>query len=86
MRRASIEAAGLSDRTEYLLHRLVGEARDKLIGDRRGDVDAVKAFLVEGIDADDLVAITPYPPDYDFSRGAEVCVRAIEEIRSIELP
>lgn len=86
VRRAGIQAAGLDDRTEYLVSTLRGAARDKLIRHRREDVQAVRAAIRHEIDDTDLIASAPFPDDYDLDRAIDLCRRGVSEVEQVILP
>lgn len=84
-RRASLIAAGVQDRTEYLLDRLTGEARAKLLRNRASDVEAIQLAIATPMDDIDLMAIGPYPDDFDIDAALELCRRGFEELSLVPL-
>lgn len=85
VRRASLIAAGVADRTPYLCDTLTGEALSELRGHRAPDVEAVKMAIAAGIDEVDLLAIGPYPDEFDLDAGLDVCRRALAEMGHVPL-
>lgn len=86
VRRASLLAAGVADETPYLSEILDPPARDKLLDRRADDVFALKMALAEGLEIEDLIELTPYPPGFDLDVALDLCRRALAEIRLVELP
>jgi hypothetical protein len=86
VRRASLLATGVADETPYLSETLDPPARDKLLDRRADDVFALKMALAEGLEIEDLIDLTPYPPGFDLERALDLCRRALAEISLVELP
>ena len=86
VRRSSIAAAGLTDRTTYLVHELKKTPMKKLIKRRRSDIAAMKWMLATGVDSDDLIASSPFPRSFDFDHADQLLVRALKELNLVELP
>lgn len=86
VRRASLVAAGLDDRTPYLSDILAGAAQAKLIANRSDDILAVKFAIAAGLDEDDLLALAPYPDGFDFDAALRLCRRGLDELARVELP
>ncbi len=85
VRRCSLIVAGVTDRTPYLSEALSGEGHDALIRNRASDVDAVKRAILTGLEDDDLLAIGPYPDDFDLDAGLDVCRRGLAEMARVPL-
>ena len=87
VRRASIVAAGIDDRTNYACETLNAAARHRLEATRRPDTEAVKLALARGVDEMTLPTIGgDYPPGYDFRAGLDVVRRAHRELERVHLP
>lgn len=79
-RRGSLIAAGVDDRTEYLFDRLTGGSRDDLLRHRSADREAILMAIEAPIDDVDLMAIGPYPEDFNLDEAVELCRRGFEEL------
>jgi hypothetical protein len=79
-RRGSILSAGLSDRTDYLVTRLAGDAREKLLYQRRSDISVVEASRGWRPDPATLAAIGPFPNEFDSEAALELLARGVEEL------
>lgn len=79
-RRGSILSAGLSDATDYLVTRLSGDAREKLLHQRRSDISVVEASRGWRPDAATIAAIGPFPDDFDSRAALELLARGVEEL------
>jgi 7-cyano-7-deazaguanine synthase in queuosine biosynthesis len=79
-RRGSVRAAGLEDRTEYLVDRLAGDSRTKFLSERGGDLSVVRTLHGWRPNEATLVSMGPFPNDFDFDRGLELLARGVEEL------
>jgi len=86
VRRASVAAAGLDDRTPYLVNTLPAASRARLISNRSDDVQAVQEALLRGISEDELLACGPWPDDFDLDAAIALCARGLQEITRVPLP
>jgi 7-cyano-7-deazaguanine synthase in queuosine biosynthesis len=86
VRRASIAAAGLDDRTPYLVNTLPAASRPQLITNRSDDVQAAQEALSRGISEDELLACGPWPDDFDLDAAIALCARGLQEIACVPLP
>lgn len=86
VRRGSFIAAGVVDKTEYLIDHLKASARDELIQRRGKEVAAVKTALAHGIDDVDLLSQGPFPDSFDIETGLETCTRGLAELAAVSLP
>lgn len=86
VRRSSLLSAGVADETLYLSETLDPTARDKLLDRRADDVFALQMALAEGLDIEDLIELTPYPPGFDLDGALDLCRRALAEIGLVGLP
>lgn len=86
VRRASITAVGLDDRTPYLIDMLPAVSRPRLIINRSDDVQAVQEALFRGISDDELLACGPWPDSFDLDAAVALCARGLQEISHVPLP
>lgn len=86
VRRGGFIAADLTDETLYLVNYLVDEAHASLLARRGDDVGAVRLALSRGFDDEDLIALGPFPDEFDFEAALDLCHRGFEELRSVPLP
>lgn len=85
VRRASLIVGGVPDQTSYLFETLVGDAQADIVRHRGRDIDAVRLAIVTGLDDIDLMALGPFPDDFDLDAGLALCRRALEEIARVPL-
>lgn len=83
VRRASLIAAGVADRTAYLFDSLTGAAREKLLRHRSGDVYAVQKAILRGLDDTDVIALSPFPPGFDLDAAVDLCERGLKELERV---
>jgi hypothetical protein len=86
VRRAAIQAAGIPDRTEYLVDRLAGSARQLLVERRRPDITAVRVAVAAGVDESALLAAAPLPQNFDVDRALALWQRGLQELADVDLP
>jgi 7-cyano-7-deazaguanine synthase in queuosine biosynthesis len=79
-RRGSVRAASLEDRSEYLVDRLTGDSRTKLLSTRGDDLAVVRSRSGWRPDAATLVSMGPFPDDFEFDRALEMLARGVEEL------
>lgn len=86
VRRAAIQAAGIPDRTAYLMDRLTGPARKLLLERRRPDFTAVRVAVADGVDESALLAAATLPQNFDVDRARELWQRGLNELADVDLP
>jgi hypothetical protein len=86
VRRAAIRAAGIPDRTEYLMDRLTGPPRKLLLERRQPDFTAVRVAVAAGVDESALLAAASLPLNFDVDRALELWQRGLEELADVDLP
>jgi hypothetical protein len=86
VRRGAFLAAGLSDDTPYLVDELVGEARHQLLERRSDDIAAVRHAAARGLDDIGLMAMGPFPDDFDLDGALDLCSRGIRELAEVPMP
>lgn len=90
VRRGAIAASGVADATDYLSETLEESQQQRLIARRGSDLAAVKMQLEDGIGPFDVLALGPFPPEFDLEadlgRAVELCQRALDEVRRVHLP
>ena len=90
VRRGAIAASGVADATDYLCNSLAPDQQLRLIERRRVDIDAVKMALEVGVSDLDVLALGPFPADFDLdddlARAVDLCRRGFDEIRRVALP
>jgi hypothetical protein len=86
VRRAAIQAAGIPDRTEYLIDRLTGPPLKLLLERRRPDFTAVRVAVAAGVDESALLAAASLPMNFDVDRALELWQRGLEELADLDLP
>jgi len=79
-RRGSILSAGLADRTEYLVNRLVGTERQRLLDQRRSDISAVRSAGGWEFDPATLAAMGPFPEGFDMDAARALLELGVEEL------
>lgn len=79
-RRGAIAAAGLNDRTPYLMDMLEGSALEKFMAERGGDVPVVRACSGWEPNAATLIAMGPFETGFDYSRAQILLARGIQEL------
>jgi 7-cyano-7-deazaguanine synthase in queuosine biosynthesis len=75
VRRSSVAAASLEDRTPYLVNTLPEASLHRLISNRSDDVLAVQEAVRSGISDDELLACGPWPDDFDLDAAVALCAR-----------
>lgn len=86
VRRAAFYAAGVEDKTSYLMDTLAGPSRADLITRRAEDMRAVRHAVRMGVDEDELLANTPLPPHFDLNRALRLWKNGLDELSALELP
>jgi Queuosine biosynthesis protein QueC len=86
VRRSAIQAAGVPDRTAYLMDRLTGPARKLLLERRRPDFTAVRMAVAAGVDESALLAAATLPQNFDVDRALELWQRGLKELADVDLP
>lgn len=84
-RRASFLAARVDDETVYLSETLTGASLEKLKGNRRSDVLAVRRAQMDDFDSDVIGEVGPFPDRYDYDRAIDLLRRGHEELRLVDL-
>lgn len=85
VRRATFIRAGVPDGTTYVFQELKGSSLSGLLEARRGDIEAVKYAVANGVDADAIDAGT-WPPGYDLDQAEDLVRRGLEELALLTLP
>lgn len=85
IRRAAVSKAGVPDLTPYLTHTLQGNALAKLRHNRRADVDAVRRAVLEGFSDVSVLALGPFPTDFDLDSAVDLCERGLAELARLNL-
>lgn len=86
VRRASIQVGIGDDQTVYLVDRLNGESRQRLIRHRQGDITAVRYAREKPLTVADIIALGPYPPSFNYDTALDLCNRGLSELREVTLP
>jgi hypothetical protein len=79
-RRGSILAAELDDRSEYLVDRLQGSAREQFLAERGGDLPVVRALAGWRPGEATLAAMGPFPDGFDYKRAMTLIARGAKEL------
>ncbi len=79
-RRGSVRAAELIDHSEYLIDRLQGDAREKFLAERGGDLPIVRALTGWQPDETTMASIGPFPTGFDSGAAATVLKKGMEEL------
>jgi hypothetical protein len=82
VRRASFVAAGVTDRSRYVMNILSGEPLANLRRNRHDDCAAVSAAVVAGIDDVALMSLG-LPPTYDIEAAVSLSRRGLAELGSV---
>jgi 7-cyano-7-deazaguanine synthase in queuosine biosynthesis len=85
VRRGAFLAAGVVDATTYAFNTVAGPARDKFERERSRDAAAVRRAILTGFDEIDLLAIGPFPDDFDLDSGLDLCRRGLAEMALVRL-
>lgn len=85
IRRAAFLAAGVPDGTRYAYSYLTGPGRGKFERERLQDAEAVRRAVLSGFDDVDLLAIGPFPDDFDFEAALDLCQRGLTEMSLVRL-
>lgn len=85
VRRGSIARAQIIDKTIYLSDTLTGTSLAKLRSNRNSDVLAVKRAIAEGFRDETLIAMGPFPAEFDFDRAVELCEAGLAELGRVNL-
>jgi len=85
VRRGSIAHAQIIDKTVYLSDTLTGTSLAKLRSNRNSDVLAVKRAVAEGFRDETLIAMGPFPAEFDFDRAVELCEAGLAELGRVNL-
>jgi hypothetical protein len=80
VRRGALLAAGIADNARYNADELTGADQVRLRGYRTDDLDAVEYAVVNGISEDELIALGPFPDDFDLDAALELCRRGLAEL------
>jgi 7-cyano-7-deazaguanine synthase in queuosine biosynthesis len=83
VRRASLHAAGVRDSAPYLADELTGEGAAKLMRNRVADLEAIDFAIERGIEDTDVMALGPFPDDFDIDAAVDLCRRALTELSEI---
>jgi hypothetical protein len=86
VRRGAFIAAGLADETPYLINELTGAARQQLLDRRSDDIAAVRYAIARDLDDVDLIALGPFPDDFDLDAALDLCSRGMRELAAVPLP
>lgn len=86
VRRGSYAQANVQDPTEYLVDRLTGFPRQKLIKKRHDDLWALELAEKMPITEDDLIATAAWPPGYDIDKALDLVKRGREEVNRVARP
>lgn len=86
VRRASIQTGIGNDPTVYLVDQLDSDHRQRLIRHRQGDITAVMYARDKPLTIADIIALGPYPPDFDYEAALELCNRGLDELQAVDLP
>ena len=86
VRRGSLLAASVADETPYLCHYLIGDAHLQLVNRRADDVSALRFVLEERLDDTTVMALGPFPPDFDLDAACDLCARGLDELQLVQLP
>lgn len=79
-RRGAIRAAGLPDRTTYLIDCASTSERERFLADRGEDIAAVQAHRGLQPDRSTLVAMGPFPEGFDYDRALLLLNHGLEEL------
>jgi 7-cyano-7-deazaguanine synthase in queuosine biosynthesis len=85
VRRGAIAEAEIADATIYLSETLTGAWLAKLRSNRKSDILAVKRALAEGFRDETLIAMGPFPAEFDFDRAVELCEAGLAELGKVDL-
>jgi hypothetical protein len=85
VRRGAIAEAPIVDETIYLSETLTGAWLAKLRSNRHSDLLAVKRALAEGFRDETLLAMGPFPADFDFDRAVDLCEAGLAELGKVDL-
>lgn len=80
VRRGAIRTVLTTDPTEYLCDRLTGQTLQEFMRLRGKDVDVVRAFTGWEPGDADVVALGPFPQEYDLEKAKFLMRRGIEEL------
>jgi 7-cyano-7-deazaguanine synthase in queuosine biosynthesis len=80
VRRGALSTAGVADTTRYNADELSGTARATLRRYRQADLDAVEYAVLGGISEEELLALGPFPDDFDLDAALELCRRGLDEL------
>lgn len=86
VRRASVAAAGVEDRTPYLVETLPPEKSAALARARRRDIAEVRRAARRPLRLGDIVALGPFPEDYAFDEAVDLANRGLRELALVKLP
>jgi len=85
VRRGAIAQAEIVDETIYLSETLTQASLAKLRSNRSSDILAVKRALAEGFRDETLLAMGPFPADFDFDRAVDLCEAGLAELGMVHL-
>jgi 7-cyano-7-deazaguanine synthase in queuosine biosynthesis len=85
VRRAGIAAAGVVDETPYLPNILPPLSLELLRKNRRADISAVKRAVAEGLDEAVVLALGPFPQDFDIDAAIALCEAGVLELGAVDL-
>jgi 7-cyano-7-deazaguanine synthase in queuosine biosynthesis len=85
VRRGAIAEAEIADATVYLSETLTGAWLAKLRSNRKSDILAVKRAIAEGFRDETLIAMGPFPAEFDFDRAVELCEAGLAELGKVDL-
>jgi 7-cyano-7-deazaguanine synthase in queuosine biosynthesis len=80
VRRGAFIRAAIPDETMYLSELLGGDARQRLLSNRSGDVTAIKWAVGHGVDDVSILGAGPYPPGFDLDVAHDLCERGLAEL------
>ena len=86
VRRGAFVANNMSDNTEYLIDRLKGNARKKLIRQRHDDLWAIRVAQDFDYTEDDLIASAAWPQGTDLTKVLALVNRGRKELFDVPLP
>lgn len=85
VRRATFLKAAVPDKTTYVFESAGEQQLQALIDARRGDIEAVKYAIENGVDPDAIDAGT-WPPGYDLDQAEALVQRGLDELALLVLP
>lgn len=83
VRRAAFTAAGLEDRTDYLVNMLEGDDLDDFRKGHSQDFNAVRRAVARGVTDADVLSLT-LPDDYPRDKARELMKRGLNELSAVK--